>query len=203
MTAQPYRPVLQQPYLTTGTAPARHATAAPWRPATSARPRTPLSLVPAPDRRRSRGVVLLSLLVLVAALLSVLVVNIAVSNRQYELVSLRQEQNQLHETNQRLSQEAELLAAPQSLAARATELGLVHPGSVAAIDLSTGTVTGEATAAVEGDVPSSLVAAPTTTAQSEPDAAQTPAVPAAEQFADEAALNGGTIPAPQLKPAGE
>ena len=218
MTAQPHRPAMQQPNLTDGSAARQLTPAAPWRPAapsesgSSARRRTPLSVVPAPLPKTGRGFIALCAMMLIAALGVVLAVNITVSNRQYDLVTLRAEHTDLTQTNERLTQQAEHLAAPQNLAAQASSLGMVMPGDIAAIDLGTGAVTGQATAADAENKPTDFVAAPSVPhgpnqAGAEPDEkptaqdeAATPA-PAEPEF-DPAELNGGSIPAPQLQTPG-
>ncbi|QCU77833.1 hypothetical protein E7744_06235 [Citricoccus sp. SGAir0253] len=174
MTATQQRTAMQQPvHVRESTAPQLDP-AAPWQPRISPehravpagdrgrgeRTRTPLALVPAPIRRSGRGFVTFCVGILVAALLTVLVINISVSNRQYEMVSLKGEQLDLTQSNELLRQQVEHLEAPQNLAAEAAKLGMVRPGDIASIDLSTGKVSGTASAAEDGDVPSGLVAAP-------------------------------------------
>ena len=231
MTAQPHRPAMQQSTLTSGATARQLAATAPWRPSTasdasgasgaSSHRRTPLSVVPAPLPKTGRGFIALCALMLVAALGVVLAVNITVSNRQYDLVTLRAEQTALSQANERLTQQAEHLAAPQNLAAQAASLGMVMPGDVAAIDLESGAVTGMATAAQEDDKPTDFVAAPSVPHRA-PAAAQAPegtsgaeegsAAPDQKAGADapatekptfsEAELNGGSIPAPQVQVPG-
>ncbi|WP_313821047.1 hypothetical protein [Citricoccus sp.] len=242
MTATQERPAMQQPVPTRESTAPQIGQAAPWQPVirparrsdtdagqnASSRRRTPLALVPAPIRKSGRGFAGLCIAVLVAALMTVLVTNITVSNRQYDLVSLKNEQLDLSQSNELLRQQVEHLEAPQNLAAEATKLGMVNPGDVASIDLSDGAVTGTATAADAEDKPSGHVAA--TEADAEPsEAVEAPAgagafaalpVPSgadadangsadtAESPAQESAdgesesLNGGTIPAPEFSASG-
>lgn len=174
MTATQQRLAMQQPVQTRESTAPQIGQAAPWHPvirparqpdgdpgrSASPRRRTPLALVPAPIRKSGRGFAGLCIAVLVAALMAVLVTNITVSNRQYELVSLKNEQLDLSQSNELLRQQVEHLEAPQNLAAEATKLGMVNPGDVASIDLSSGAVTGTATAAEAEDKPSGHVAAP-------------------------------------------
>lgn len=174
MTATQQRTARQQPVHARESTALRLGPAAPWQPTidpayraapksgqeTTPRQRTPLAVVPAPIRRTGRGFVALCVGILVVALLAVLVVNISVSNRQYDMVGLKNEQLDLTQTNERLRQQVEHLEAPQNLAAEAKRLGMVRPGDIAAIDLSTGRVTGAATSAGEEDRPGGLVAAP-------------------------------------------
>lgn len=174
MTATQQRLAMQQPVRTRESTAPQIGQAAPWQPVfrpagqpdgdagrnASSRRRTPLALVPAPIRKSGRGFAGLCIAVLVAALMTVLVTNITVSNRQYELVSLKNEHLDLSQSNELLRQQVEHLEAPQNLAAEATKLGMVNPGDVASIDLSSGAVTGTATAADAEDKPSGHVAAP-------------------------------------------
>ena len=88
---------------------------------------------------------------LAIALMAVLVLNISVSTAQYQLVQLRSEQSTLTKQNQDLTQQVQNFDAPQNLAAKATELGMVASTAKGQIDLSTLTVTGKAKPAVKGD----------------------------------------------------
>lgn len=235
MTATQQRFAMQPAQTRASTAP-QIGQAAPWQPAVQsevqpaarpagrgapARRRTPLAVVPAPIRKSGRGFAALCIAVLVAALMAVLITNITVSNRQYELVSLKNEQLDLSQSNEVLRQQVEHLEAPQNLSAEARELGMVNPGDIASIDLATGAVTGTATAADAEDQPGGHVAAPASPSEkqeaateADPEAADT-AAPAggAEATTEEPAeattteepaedLNGGTIPAPQFSASG-
>jgi hypothetical protein len=174
MTATQQRTAMQQPiHARESTAPQLDQ-AAPWQPTISPehratpagapsaqeRPRTPLAVVPAPARKAGRGFVALCVGILALALLAVLVVNISVSNRQYQMVGLKSEQLDLTQSNELLRQQVEHLEAPQNLAAEAERLGMVKPGDIAAIDLATGKVSGAATSAEGEDRPTGLIAAP-------------------------------------------
>lgn len=174
MTATQQRTAMQQPvHARESTAPQLDQ-AAPWQPTISPefraapagsqsaqeRSRTPLAVVPAPVRRTGRGFIALCVGILAIALLAVLVVNISVSNRQYEMVGLKNEQLDLTQSNELLRQQVEHLEAPQNLAAEADRLGMVKPGDIAAVDLATGQVTGAATSAEGEDRPTGLIAAP-------------------------------------------
>jgi hypothetical protein len=174
MTATQQRTAMQQPaHARESTAPQLDQ-AAPWQPTISPeyraapagtqsaqdRPRTPLAVVPSPVRRSGRGFVALCVGILAIALLAVLVVNISVSNRQYQMVGLKNEQLDLTQSNELLRQQVEHLEAPQNLAAEADRLGMVKPGDIAAIDLATGQVSGAATSAEGEDRPTGLIAAP-------------------------------------------
>lgn len=113
------------------------------------RVRTPLAVVPAPLPRTGRGITVLCLGILIVALAVVLVANITVSNRQYQMLELRAEQTELSEANELLAQRVGYLEAPQNLASRAGALGMVDAAGTAAVDAATGRVSGEAEAATE------------------------------------------------------
>ncbi|MEV7606171.1 hypothetical protein AB0N65_12090 [Paenarthrobacter sp. NPDC089322] len=181
--------------------------------------RTPLSLVrSAPGKRRTPFVVL-CFVVLAAALLTVLVLNISVSTAQYQLVQLKAEAATLNKENQDLTQKKQNFEAPQNLAAKAAELGMVASTVKGQIDLDTMSVTGKATPAVKGDNPAALIAPPAVAGQLDvvPPATTkepletrkpvTPAAPAAKPEATPAApvveLHGGSVPGPQQKEPGQ
>jgi hypothetical protein len=161
---------------------------------------------------------------LAAALIAVLVLNISVSTAQYQLVKLRAEQTRLTKENQDLTQQVQNFEAPQNLAAKAAELGMVASTGKGQIDLSTLTVSGDAKPAVKGDSAGAVIAAPAVPGQlnvvppassGEPLASRAPAAgdtaaaqpeakPAAPAAAAKpAALNGGTIPAPEQRTPGQ
>ncbi|WP_024367573.1 hypothetical protein, partial [Arthrobacter sp. TB 26] len=135
------------PGITPGTGPSRKA-------------RTPLSLVRSAPRKRRAPFVVLCFGLLAVALMAVLVLNISVSTAQYQLVQLRSEQSTLTKQNQDLTQQVQNFDAPQNLAAKATELGMVASTTKGQIDLSTLAVTGKAKPAVKGDAPGAVIAAP-------------------------------------------
>ena len=97
--------------------------------------------------------------------MAVLVLNISVSSAQYQLVQLRSEQTTLTKQNQDLTQQVQNFDAPQNLAAKATELGMVASLAKGQIDLSTLSVTGKAKPAVKGDAPGAVIAAPAVAGQ--------------------------------------
>jgi len=140
------------PGITPGTGPSR-------------RTRTPLSLVRSTPQKRRAPFVVLCFGLLAVALMAVLVLNISVSTAQYQLVQLRSEQSTLTKQNQDLTQQVQNFDAPQNLAAKATELGMVGSTVKGQIDLSTLTVTGKAKPAVKGDAPGAVIAAPAVAGQ--------------------------------------
>jgi cell division protein FtsL len=197
-------------------------------PGPAPKPRTPLSLVrPAPRKRRAPFVVF-CFGILAVALMAVLVLNISVSSAQYQLVQLRSEQLSLTKQNQDLTQQVQNFDAPQNLAAKATELGMVASTGKGQIDLSTLTVTGKAKAAIKGDAPGAVIAAPAVAGQltvvppatgnepllnrkpaadnpnadAAPAAAAKPAAPAPKPE-PAVELHGGTVPPPAQKVPGQ
>lgn len=189
--------------------------------------RTPLSVVRSTPRKRRAPFVVLCFALLAVALMAVLVLNISVSTAQYQLVQLRSEQSTLTKQNQDLTQQVQNFDAPQNLAAKATELGMVASTGKGQIDLSTLTVSGSPKPAVKGDKPGAIIAAPAVAGQltvvppattKDPLAARKPAeaaaAPAAAAPAPAAAapaaapkpavdLHGGSVPAPKQKTPGQ
>ncbi|WP_051477230.1 hypothetical protein [Arthrobacter sp. Br18] len=153
------------------------------------RTRTPLSVVPARPAKRRIPFVVFSFVALVAALVTVLMLNISVSGTQYELVQLRGQQIALSQENQALEQKIENREAPQNLAAAATELGMVASPTFGSIEIDSLKVTGTPEAATKTDGPRALIPAPHSDLQldAKPDTAA--------QTGTEAP--GGTIPGPE------
>jgi len=164
--------------------------------------------------------------ILAVALMAVLVLNISVSSAQYQLVELRAQQSTLTKQNQDLTQQVQNFDAPQNLAAKATELGMVASTGKGQIDLSTLAVTGKAKPAVKGDAAGAVIAAPAVAGQvnvvpsasrNEPllnrkPAAATPAAaptvpvakaPVVRVPALSVNLYGGSVPAPAQKVPGK
>ncbi|MEA5456880.1 hypothetical protein SPF06_19330 [Sinomonas sp. JGH33] len=186
--------------------------------------RTPLSVVRSLPARRRAPFAIFCLGVLGVALVTVLVLNIAVSTGQYQLVQLRSEQLGLEKQNQDLAQRVQNYEAPQNLAARAAQLGMVASTSKGQIDLKTLLVTGKPKPADKGasagaviaapEVPGIVAAAPAAQGGSDvlkPDQAKTvagqpapaPAAPAPAKATPAPQLNGGSVPAPQQKTPGQ
>ncbi|MCZ2402354.1 hypothetical protein IV498_03945 [Paenarthrobacter sp. Z7-10] len=191
----------------------------PARPGTdgqeTARVRTPLSLVAGTPRRRRTPFVVFCFLTLVAALMTVLVLNISVSSGQYQLVQLTGQQADLLKANQDLTQQVQNAEAPQNLVAKAAELGMVSSNSMGQINLKTMAISGSPKPATAADKPMTVMAPPAVDGQqaaasaaadpapaSAPDPVMVPdtAVPAAHVVAPPAEdLHGGSIPSPQQK----
>jgi cell division protein FtsL len=195
-------------------------------PGPARKARTPLALVRSAPRRRRAPFVVLCFGILAVALMAVLVLNISVSSAQYQLVQLRSDQLTLTKQNQDLTQQVQNFDAPQNLAAKATELGMVASTGKGQIDLSTLSVTGKAKAAVKGDAQGAVIAAPAVAGQltivppptsNEPlvnrkPAADVPAAAAAPAAAAEppapapkpaVELHGGSVPPPAQKVPGQ
>ncbi|MDR2257287.1 MAG: hypothetical protein LBE25_15015 [Arthrobacter sp.] len=115
--------------------------------------RTPLALVrPAARRRRRWPFVLMCVLVVAAVVGTVLVLNVSVSRTQYELVSLRSQQQALAQANGTLTEEINNRRAPQNLAKQAQAESMVPGGQPGVVDLGKGTVTAVASpAAADAD----------------------------------------------------
>lgn len=198
--------------------------AVPGRAAPEAAPRrTPLSLVRSLPVRRRAPFAIFCLGVLAAALIAVLVLNISVSTGQYQLVQLRNEQLTLSKQNQDLTQRVQNYEAPQNLAARAAQYGMVAATTNGQIDLKTLAVTGQAKAAVKGAPQGATIAAPAVPGQiavvpapTTKDPLEAKALAAAAAAGASAApkpagqpapapaadLHGGSIPAPAQKTPG-
>ncbi len=212
------------PVLSGSTAPAiRTHRAGPGR-----KERTPLSVVRSAPKKRRAPFVVMCFALLAIALMAVLILNISVSTSQYQLVELRGKQSTLTKQNQDLTQQLQNFEAPQNLAAKAGDLGMVPSTVKGQIDLSTLTVTGKATPAVKGGAAGAVIPAPAIAgvltvvpppSASEPlvnrkPATQKPAarVPdtAAQAPAEKPArrvpaadLHGGSVPAPEQKIPGQ
>lgn len=184
-------------------------------PQEAPRKRTPLVVVPSAPRRKSVVFVASCFAVLAAALVGVLLLNIQLSQGQYDMVDLKGKQSALTKTNQELSQEVQNFNAPQNLAAKAAAMGMVPSAGQGQIDLDRSTVSGQAVAATKDDKSkSAIIAAPAIAGQlsvvpsgsgdqpaqtadkpkstESKTTAQAPAVPQVPKVQ----LNGGTVPAP-------
>lgn len=141
-------------------APVKSVTPAPE--SVSTRLRTPLSLVAALPGRRRAPFVVFCFLALVAAMATVLVLNIAVSSGQYELVQLNSAKDTLVKQNQVLTQQVQDAQAPQNLAQKAQQLGMVVANSTGQLNVNNQTISGSPKPAVKLANPAPLIAAPET-----------------------------------------
>ena len=112
-------------------------------------------------KRTPIGYTIFVMTIPIVALLVVLVVNIVLSNRQYDLVELNSQLTNITQSNEALAQDLAQSSAPQSVAQQAADLGMVLPGASASIDLASGEITGKATAAEADNTPTSFVSEPT------------------------------------------
>jgi cell division protein FtsL len=217
------------PVVSGSTAPAVGGTPA-GSPGSGRKARTPLSVVRTSPRKRRAPFVVLCFALLAVALVAVLVLNISVSTAQYQLVELRAKQSTLTKQNQDLTQQVQNFEAPQNVAAKATDLGMVASTVKGQIDLSTLAVTGKATPAVKGGAAGAVIPAPAVagvltvvppaskaeplanrkpaaeeSAGATPPAATPPAAAAAPAAAPvpAAELHGGSVPAPEQKRPGQ
>lgn len=109
--------------------------------------RRPLSSAPAVHPRRRVPKLVALLVGMMLALGLALLLNISISANQYDLVALRSQERDLTEQNQALSQEIEYAQAPQNLAVRASQLGMVSSVEQAQLDISNDSVSGTPEAA--------------------------------------------------------
>lgn len=101
-----------------------------------------LQPVSAPARSRSVvPFVVLCVTVILAALVSVLVLNISMAARAYEIKDLESTVSSLADQRAELLTTLDAMAAPQRLADTARALGMVEASEVGFISLSDGTIT--------------------------------------------------------------
>ena len=127
--------------------------------------RNPLSTV----RRRARKLSPPTMLAVFAAipltLIFILLLNVLIVTRQYDMVDLRAQEQRLVQENQALQQEIGFKEAPQDLAIRASTLGMFVSSSQATLNLQSSTIEGTPTPAasptgVEGSKQENLIAPP-------------------------------------------
>ena len=138
--------------------PARHA-----RPAARPVPAPPrLRVVAAPEHARSRaGVVVASVALLVAGLVTVLLVQMSLERGAYALQREQSQARVLGEQQQALQEELERLQAPQNLAKKAAEFGMVPAPNPAFLRVRDGKVLGVPAPGVAVPSPTVKKAAPT------------------------------------------
>ena len=175
---------------------------------TTIRRRPALRVITGGTKRKNAWFLLSYLVPIVAAVVIILAINVTVSARQYRVVQMKQEQLNLTQQNEALTQQIKNLQAPQNLAAQAAELGMVMPTSVGSVDVQKQRVKGNPTPARKSDKPTTWVAKPGVAASSEPVVVKTakkdsatgtaPAATTGTRLAEQE-LNGGTIPAPRQR----
>lgn len=132
----------------------------PGRKHESESAKTPaLTALPKVSRRR-KGLLVGVILLLLIALGTVLAVNIQVANNQYRVVQMQNDQQSLLHENEALTQQVQLLEAPQSLSNAAVTLGMVMPASAGTLELETSELVSGADAASSDERPSTFVSAP-------------------------------------------
>jgi cell division protein FtsL len=159
--------------------------------------RTPLSVVRSAPKKRRAPFVVMCFALLAVALVAVLVLNLSVSTSQYQLVELRSKQSTLTKQNQDLTQQVQNFEAPQNLAAKAADLGMVPSTVKGQIDLSTLAVTGKATPAVKGGAAGSVIPAPAVAGM----LTVVPPAQAADPLTDRQPAAPAPVPAPAVAPA--
>ncbi|WP_314099464.1 amino acid ABC transporter ATPase [uncultured Rothia sp.] len=132
---------------------------------TKPKQRNPLSTV----RRRARKLSPPTMLAVFAAipltLVFILLLNVLIVTRQYDMVDLRAQEQQLVQENQALQQEIGFKEAPQDLAVRASTLGMFVSSSQATLNLQSSTIEGTpapvaSPTGIEGSKQENLIAPP-------------------------------------------
>ncbi|MFW0107961.1 hypothetical protein ACN08Z_02375 [Rothia sp. P7181] len=100
------------------------------------------ALVPGAAPKNRRMLIILGFLAIPFALGIILWLNILTAQGQYELLDLRAQEKSLIEKNEALVQEIEYDKAPQDLAVRASQLGLVATDVTTTLNLQTGQLSG-------------------------------------------------------------
>ena len=127
--------------------------------------RHPLSTV----RRRARKLSPPTMLAVFAAipltLVFILLLNVLIVTRQYDMVDLRAQEQHLVQENQALQQEIGFKEAPQDLAVRASTLGMFVSSSQATLNLQSSTIEGTpapvaSPTGIEGSKQENLIAPP-------------------------------------------
>ena len=127
--------------------------------------RTPLSAVTRRARRLSPPTMLAVFAAIPLTLIFILLLNVLIVTRQYDMVDLRAQEQQLVQENQALQQEIGFKEAPQDLAIRASTLGMFVSSSQATLNLQSSTIEGTPTPAAsptgaEGNKQENLIAPP-------------------------------------------
>ena len=152
--------------------PTRHA-----RPAARPVPAPPrLRVVAAPEHARSRaGVVVASVGLLVAGLVTVLLVQMSLERGAYALQREQSQSRVLAEQQQALQEQLERLQAPQNLAKKAAQYGMVPAPNPAFLRASDGKVLGVPAPGVAAPSPTVKKAAPSASATAKAGTATTAA----------------------------
>lgn len=160
-----------------------------------------------------------AVLALVATFAVILLMTVRITDGQYRLVELRNEEQALEQESESLTQDLEFHQAPQNLAVAAQDEGMVPaPAEQGVVDLTTGEVWGEPVPAPEPDDEETTVAVPPPiqTGSSAADEAEEQArerrdaLPGTDEQAreqleqaheaeEDVDLHGGSLPAPQQR----
>ncbi|MEO8528732.1 MAG: hypothetical protein ABI435_06615 [Pseudolysinimonas sp.] len=114
------------------------------------RPRPYLEVAPTRAQRRARPRLVPAIVTIAGIgviLLGQLLMSIAVADGAYRISELQSQQRSLEHQQQALTENLEVLSSTQNLTANAENLGMVASGNPVFLDLSTGAVTGNPTAA--------------------------------------------------------
>jgi hypothetical protein len=120
------------------------------RPLRSTAPRRHLEVAPTRAQRRARPRVLpavVTVLGIGVILIAQLMLSIAVADGAYQIADLQGTQRDLQRQEQALTENLEVLSSTQNLTANAEHLGMIASGNPVFLDLSTGGVSGNPTAA--------------------------------------------------------
>ena len=120
------------------------------RPQRSPAPRRHLEVAPTRQQRRARPKLLPALVTVTGIgviLLAQLLLSLAVADGAYEIADLQGAQRDLQRQEQALTENLEVLSSTQNLIANAEHLGMIASGNPVFLDLSTGAVSGNPTAA--------------------------------------------------------
>ena len=104
--------------------------------------RTPLSAVTRRARRLSPPTMLAVFAAIPLTLIFILLLNVLIVTRQYDMVDLRAQEQRLVQEKQALQQEIGFKEAPQDLAIRASTLGMFVSSSQATLNLQSSTIEG-------------------------------------------------------------
>ena len=127
--------------------------------------RTPLSAVTRRARRLSPPTMLAVFAAIPLTLIFILLLNVLIVTRQYDMVDLRAQEQRLVQENQALQQEIGFMEAPQDLAVRASALGMFASSSQATLNLQSSTIEGTpapvaSPTGIEGSKQENLIAPP-------------------------------------------
>ena len=127
--------------------------------------RNPLSTVRRQARKLSPPIMLAVFAAIPLTLIFILLLNVLIVTRQYDMVDLRAQEQRLVQENQALQQEIGFKEAPQDLAVRASALGMFVSSSQATLNLQSSAIEGTPTPAasptgVDGSKKENLISPP-------------------------------------------